>query len=60
MNIEVGEGMENEVCESGLDPGKVEDVGEVDDDGRPKRTGTHRLCPSRYSLSFLHSKLFGF
>eukprot|EP00261_Vitis_vinifera_P018269 XP_010648286.1 PREDICTED: amino acid permease 8 isoform X2 [Vitis vinifera] len=43
MKIEVGESMENEVCESGLDTGKVADVGEVDDDGRPKRTASAHI-----------------
>lgn len=53
MKIEVGESMENEVCESGLDTGKVADVGEVDDDGRPKRTGTLSVPPICFH-SFLH------
>ena len=58
MKIEVGEeGTENEIRESGLDPANVSDVGDLDDDGRPKRTGTLSLS---LSLSVSHVLLFSF
>ena len=74
MKIEVGEeGTDNEIRESGLDPAKVSDVGDLDDDGRPKRTGTLSLSlslslpPPCVTVPFhfcifhlLHTKVFVF